>query len=458
MSEKKQTSPDESSESTRQVAKTVSRRDFLKMAGAAGAAIGLAGGLGGLVAACGGEEEATTTTSGETATTAGSTSSSEGATTTVSAGGEAKILQIGSPVALSGFFSVQDIICAAEVKATAEWFNDNGGIMVKDQRYNIEILEEDIKSNFDGVSAAINTLVFDKGVKFLAGPGAFFNPPVSPIATANKILHAMPFTTMKPGEMDATTPYSFLAKNFWLSETSSIQQFMAEKYPGATRLGLIAVDDGGIPNFKPFAEKVFPPLGLEIVDWVGYANELQDFTPIAAKLNALDCDAYYHLNGIITHLGNIVKGLRELGNTKPYMSCVVANAKDVVEIVGDPKISDVQTGVVTAASPNNPDYLNDIIKRTQAKLGEDTSLIFDNAACLYMIVKMIEGAQSIDPTEVKTYWETQDKVDTLFGPGLMGGVETFGCKHAVTNPQAMQWLKDGQQVDAGMFPALVALP
>ena len=41
--------------------KEVSRRDFLKIAGMAGAVIGVGGGLGGLVAACGGEEETTTT-------------------------------------------------------------------------------------------------------------------------------------------------------------------------------------------------------------------------------------------------------------------------------------------------------------------------------------------------------------------------------------------------------------
>ncbi len=40
----------------------VSRRDFLKIAGVAGATIGLGAGLGGLVAACGGAEESSTTT------------------------------------------------------------------------------------------------------------------------------------------------------------------------------------------------------------------------------------------------------------------------------------------------------------------------------------------------------------------------------------------------------------
>lgn len=70
---------------------SVSRRDFLKVAGIAGATIGLGAGLGGLVAACGGTEETTTTAGGATTTTAGgaTTTSVAASTTTVSAGPEA---------------------------------------------------------------------------------------------------------------------------------------------------------------------------------------------------------------------------------------------------------------------------------------------------------------------------------------------------------------------------------
>jgi ribose transport system substrate-binding protein len=50
--------------------KPVSRRDFLKIAGVAGAAIGLGAGLGGLIAACGGNGATTTTAAGATTTTA----------------------------------------------------------------------------------------------------------------------------------------------------------------------------------------------------------------------------------------------------------------------------------------------------------------------------------------------------------------------------------------------------
>ena len=63
--------------------KTVSRRDFLKIAGIAGATIGVGAGLGGLVAACGGTT--TTTTAATTATTAGPTTTAAGPTTTAGA-------------------------------------------------------------------------------------------------------------------------------------------------------------------------------------------------------------------------------------------------------------------------------------------------------------------------------------------------------------------------------------
>lgn len=164
--------------------KPVSRRQFLKMVGATGAAVGLAGGLGGLVAACG-EEKPTTTTAGPV-TTAGSATTAAPSTTTVTAApGPAEKLKVGFPVALSGFFSVQDVVCADEMKILTEMINEQG-IMIKDKRYEIELLEEDIKSTFDGVSAAVNSLVYDKGVKFMIGPSAFFNPAASPITNQDR--------------------------------------------------------------------------------------------------------------------------------------------------------------------------------------------------------------------------------------------------------------------------------
>jgi len=97
--------------------KIVSRRDFLKMAGVAGVAVGASAGLGGLLAACGGTEESTTTTAAATTTTAGATSTTAGATTTTASAGVemGAELKMGFVSPLTGplaSFGVPDKYCA----------------------------------------------------------------------------------------------------------------------------------------------------------------------------------------------------------------------------------------------------------------------------------------------------------------------------------------------------------
>jgi branched-chain amino acid transport system substrate-binding protein len=61
---------------------SVSRRDFLRLAGVAGAVVGVGGGLGGLLAACGGTATTTTAASAGSTTTAAAPSTTAGPTTT----------------------------------------------------------------------------------------------------------------------------------------------------------------------------------------------------------------------------------------------------------------------------------------------------------------------------------------------------------------------------------------
>jgi ribose transport system substrate-binding protein len=75
-------------ESEHMAVKSVSRRNFLKLAGIGGATIGATLGLGGLLAACGGGTTTSTAATGGTGTTAGGTATTAtgGTATTVSAG------------------------------------------------------------------------------------------------------------------------------------------------------------------------------------------------------------------------------------------------------------------------------------------------------------------------------------------------------------------------------------
>ena len=124
--------------------RSVSRREFLKVAGIAGATIGLGAGLGGLVAACGDDAE-TTTTSGATETTAAPTTvtTAEASTTTVSTAAEAgREIRIGVVAPRTGYL--------AAFSATNDWAIE---------RFN-EFVADGLVTG-DGLNHPVKTIVYD---------------------------------------------------------------------------------------------------------------------------------------------------------------------------------------------------------------------------------------------------------------------------------------------------------
>lgn len=211
-------------------------------------------------------------------------------------------------------------------------------------------------------------------------------------------------------------------------------------------------DDGSIPYLTPIVKKIFAANGLTMVgDTIGYSNELVDYNPIAAKINALEeADAVFQLNGIAPHVANIVKGLRDLGNKKPYAGVIPSLLNDVVNIAGVDATVDVFTVGATPNDPGNPPLMNEMSKRITDKYGKGTSIYLQGANSIWVLKQAIEAAQSLDPTVVKKKWETMDKVETFHGEGRMCGDETYGLKHhAVSHPMPFQVLKDGKVVSGG---------
>ena len=402
-------------------------------------ALVLALAIGMFVVACGGDDS-TTTTSGGSDTTAG---------------GTAKTLTIGVPIGLTGWISAQDIVATEEIKIAAELINEDGGITVDGQQYNIELIIEDTQSDFDGVAAAVNKLIFDNKVQYIVGGNAMFNTVISPICNQNKVLQSAVYSVLQPGEVDATTPYTFLTSDGFVGRSMASIASLKEYYPDAKNVAVVLVDDGGIPYMTPIVENFLAAQGVTIAggEIIGFGNELQDFSPIAAKLDALgEVDAVLHITGIISHVASLVKSYRELGNEDvPYVTALLANCGDIYNVAGEIAADGIFSNAVTPGDPENPPMMAEVISRVQAKLGEDTAVYLEYANSLVVLVNAIEMAQSLDPTEIAKYWETEvDTIETLYGTGTMGGEETHGiANHAVAHPMCMQMMKDGQQVSAG---------
>jgi branched-chain amino acid transport system substrate-binding protein len=363
-----------------------------------------------------------------------------------------KTLNIGMLLSVTGFFSVREVPDLNQTKIAADIINEQGGITVNGQPYRVELIVEDCKSTMDGVTAAANRIVYDKKVKFIIGPTAFFSAASGSVCDPNKILRVITWCVNTPGEVDANTPYAFLGGNGSVLTSVAATKYFHKAYPNVKKVAIVTPDDGAVPYVIPIAKKLLAQQGISVVgETVAFPVEKQDLSSIAAKLNAIkDADAIFMQNGLVPHLGSIVKGLRELGNNKPVAGSLPARISQVVNITGVKAMKDVFTIAYTPKDKNIPPVAKEIIKRTVAQYGADYQLEMSGPNCLWILKEVIEAAQSLDPTVVKGKWESMDEVETIFGMAKICGDKTFGIKHhVVASPQPVQILKDGVETSAG---------
>jgi branched-chain amino acid transport system substrate-binding protein len=363
-------------------------------------------------------------------------------------GGAAKTLKIGYLLCLSGWYSVFDAVEEGHVKAVAQIINERGGIKVKGERYNIELVGEDGKSTLDGIAAGANKLVYDQKVKFVVGPTGFFSTGSSPVFEQNKVLHVSGYNSNQPGEMDKTTPYGFLGFDASIGTSIAAWKVAKKEYPKIKTFAVATPDDGAVPYLVPIIKKLMADYGYSIVgDVIPYPNEMEDFSPVAAKLNAIKgADAFFILNGAPVHHGNIAKGLRAMGNNKPIILQSLAPAEAVMSVAGKAASNDITCMGLTPGAKGNPKLLDEVWEKNGKKL----PIFLFNPNGLWVLAKVIEAADSLEPDVVKAKWETMDKVDCLFGKCEFGGEKTYGLKgHAISHPLPYQKIKDGKVIYGG---------
>ncbi|NLO28859.1 MAG: ABC transporter substrate-binding protein [Actinobacteria bacterium] len=173
--------PDEETRETKdeglQTAKVVSRREFLKYAGIAGAAVAVSGGLGGVLAACG-DDEPTTTTAGpdvtEGPTTTAGTGPTDAPTTTVQAGPEPPAqdtIRIGAARPISGANAIfEEAHFGPAYKLWVEDVNAAGGVDVAGKKMPVEMIVYDDQSDMDQSMRLITKLIEEDKVDFLFSP------------------------------------------------------------------------------------------------------------------------------------------------------------------------------------------------------------------------------------------------------------------------------------------------
>ena len=156
--------------------KTVSRRDFLKYAGIAGAAVGLSGGLGGLLAACGDEDRRRPRLPQPPARPRPRPDPAPraGPTTTVAAGPEPPAqdkIRIGAARPISGVNAIfEQAHFGPAYKIWVDDVNKAGGLTVAGKKLPIEMIVYDDQSDMDQSMRLLTKLMKEDKVDFVFAP------------------------------------------------------------------------------------------------------------------------------------------------------------------------------------------------------------------------------------------------------------------------------------------------
>ena len=361
-----------------------------------------------------------------------------------------KDLKVGVLVAMTGWFSSAGLLDKEECLVVTDMINEAGGITVDGQRYEIVPIFEDVKSTHEGVVAATNKLIYDTGVKFIVGPNAFWSSASGPLCEENKVFNAIGFATNTPGELDATTQYRLLAYNSTMGNTNGLIQFIKKAHPEVKSVVALNPEDGSDVYLKPLFKKALEDKGISMVgDLIGYSLEMVDFTPIAQKIALVEADAVFVPNGIDIHIGNLAKGMRELGDERWIFYSSVSLVSKIKEIAG-PAGYKVTSGTALAGAPGNAPQLEEFINRYIEATGEVRSIILQTSNALYVLPQLLEQAQSIDPTVVKDALQTMTEVETLWGTGHFCGEVTYGIRnHAIAHPYCIQYLDENGEIQLG---------
>jgi ABC-type branched-subunit amino acid transport system substrate-binding protein len=372
-------------------------------------------------------------------------------TSTSTSSGSAKTLTIGEVDAMTGMFSdIMKYVPPGEQLAK-DYINGKGGVTVGGQQYLINIEVRDSKSTPEGATAAANELVFDKKLKFIAGTGpASLTTAIDAVTESAGVLYTAIYQNGMKTEMGTKYPLKFVGNNCSYSGQATAMAYLKQKYPNVKTLAFVLVGDGQRADNDPVVRATATKLGLTIVgDTVEYAAGTSDFTPIAQKAIALKTDGIMIGNGVSAWFGLILKAIRGLGYTGPVFTCSYPVLPDVAQIAGADANGFFGPSIPSEATINGlPPITKDIINAAIAKdstIGF-TTLHLQGFGAVYSLVQAIQAANSLDPKVVAAKWENMEAIDTIFGPGKMGGLQTFGVNHNVYFKTPISVINNGKVV------------
>lgn len=363
------------------------------------------------------------------------------------------VLKIGALINTTGWFASIDYNNQIEMETLCKYYNDQGGIDIGGTKYQLQLVVEDGGSDAEGIRSAAQRLV-DQGIQYVIETNDFWVEGAIDIFENAGVMNIMAQNNMNHSVMNAETKYSYSFSNACTSQFSTALDVIKDNYPEVKSVVYCCDDNGVNAEQAALVEEACKRVGLEYNDaFIVFDGETTDFSSIALKIINSGADCFIG-NGTPDNISGLIKEVRSAGSD---MLCAAVITLGPGALIGGSGLSDL-SGAFTfgsdiATPENNTETFNELYKLFVETYGEDNATAW-NGACmdnLYNLLQLMQGAGSTDVEAVRSYFDSVDSIETLFGTGVKCGEKTFGTAHLIAHPNHAMKAENGQVVYMGTY-------
>jgi branched-chain amino acid transport system substrate-binding protein len=323
------------------------------------------------------------------------------------AGAADKVLKIGVLGVMSGPAASWGLVNKYCAEATAQMFNDKGGVKIGADTYKIEIVSIDDKNDPKLAVSGAERLTKQEGIKYIIGPNV--DTTAASIVPVIEAAGAMNFPYAFSKEL-YTKPHS----NSILGMVASYQagpliyKYMKEKRAAKT-VSFVARNESDPLNQRDEGVKAAKEVGLQVVSSNDtYEPGTTDFFPVMSKVVKAKPDLIV-LSGVApADAPLLIKSARELGFKGQISTETAQDSKVLREVAGDKADGFVSVGGASTPAIRSA-YMDDFAKHYTKVAGEWN----DEAGTKVYALEIILATLQKNPKAVSDVSEFKKTVETF---------------------------------------------
>jgi len=316
----------------------------------------------------------------------------------------AKTLKIGCTLPLNVGFGVETKKVLEELIIPE--FNKAGGLTVKGEKYNIELIIYDDKYAADTGRAAVEKLVYEDKVKHMVCQAASASIVAGLVITEQeKVLNLVGGAS--PKIVDPGNHYTFGTS----TTRTSIPPvwFMAKKvFPNAKSVVILSPDDETGKASAANDAKTCKAMGITVIDSLFYPRATTDFAPFATKVTTLKPDLVdYAGSAPGTQLGLQFRALYEAGYKGNHIASIIPTMQEVLSVAPKEALEGVLVRMPATDIPSPSPVAKNFKEAYMNKFGTWSIDSLSWIPAWYAFVAAVKKANTLDTEILANMLSTQ---------------------------------------------------